>query len=338
MKKLLKMIGLQFFADGGGGNGGAASAGGGSSAGAEGTEGTATEAQIPANIPERARKHYKAAMEDIAKRNAGKPASADTATAQTKAPTEEEKTPVETVKRTYRELVESDEYKDYHRRAIQKAVDDRMKTHKADLSEANELLALAGRNFGLDPASETFRADLKKAMATDENAIRRYADANDMSFDEAKRAMELESRLANANAEAERARNELEQRRIADENQRIWNDLEQKATETRKQYPDFDLRTAMQDPQFRAVLNAWNGDTTAAYESINRHKLFEAKRIAAEKAAEERVANSVRANANRPQEGAISSNQNVVATDVMGMSEKEFAEHVASLRRNSRRT
>ncbi|MBQ8416230.1 MAG: hypothetical protein IJX13_04960, partial [Clostridia bacterium] len=167
MKQLLTRIGLQFF-----GEGGTASSGSGSTASGVGGERTGTpaseaaDAAIPANIPPRARKHYLAALEDVKRQNAG--SANETSPQASSADAETAKSPA---KRSYRELVESEEYKADHQRAIQKAVKDRMKARDAELAEVNELLRLAARGYGLDPAAESFRSDLKQALLSDDSAI-----------------------------------------------------------------------------------------------------------------------------------------------------------------------
>jgi len=335
MKERFK-IGLQFFADGGGGDGGAASAGGGSST-APGEGGKAADAaELPSAMPERAKQLYRKAKEDLNAHAGNSEQKIDTKGTDTKptaSPTEEEKKPAE-AKKSYRELIESEEYRDAHQRHIQKVVKDRMKTH---LAEEQEILSLVARNYGLDPSSETFRNDLKKALQSDDSVYRKYAEEHDVPIEEARKTVDLETRLAQMKQAEAQAQRDLEAQKKAEETNRLYNSFMQKANQTKELYPDFDPQAALKDRAFMQMTAAFMGDTTKAYRALNHDAIVSKEREAASRAAESRVADSVKANAKRPQEGGISSSTAAQPADIMNMSSEEFARFVAS-KRHARRT
>ena len=335
MRKRFK-IGLQFFADGGGGDGGAASAGSGTSTATGVGQEAAGTAEFPASMPERAKQLYRKAQEDL-RRSAGnskqeiKPETADTQ--ETVPTTEEEKKPTE-AKKSYREMIESNEYKDAHQRHIQKVVKDRMKAH---LAEEQEILSLVARNYNLDPTAETFREDLKKALQSDDTVYRRYAEEHDVPIEEARKTVDLEARLAQIKQAETRAQQDLEAQKKAEETNRLYHDFMQKANQTKELYPDFNPEEALKDRTFMQMTAAFMGDTTKAYRALNHDAIVSRERELASRAAESRVAESVKANAKRPQEGGISSSAAAQPADIMSMSSEEFAQFVES-KRHARRT
>lgn len=326
MTKLYYSLRLQLFAEGGGDGG--ASAGG--STGAEGASAagsaSTTETDISRNMSPKAKKIYESMRKE---RNV------DTEPQQqSQQTTEEERVPAPAVperKLTYKELVESDDYKDDHLRYIQRTVKDRTKTMHKDLEEANNLLSIIGSKYGLDVNSSTFRADLEKSLKDDDSIYEKYAEEHDMPLAEAKRMVGLERQMAQTEQQAK-------ERREAEEAERRIAELRQRAEETRKVYPNFDLDVEMQNEQFVRLTAALGGDTTMAYQALH-HKDIVAQTVQkAAQTATQNVAESVRSNGMRPSESGISSSHTTnTKPDFASMSRKEFNAYAAELRRRSMR-
>ena len=289
---------LQLFAEGG--DGGASAGGEGSAVGVE------TGGRDPfANAPKKARDLY-AKMQTEAKgdiTSAKEEATATNKVEGTATTTEEETPKQETKKLSFKDLIASEDYKADYERHIQKAVKDRTKRHDTEMGEVNDLLALVGQKYGLDSASETFRADLTKAIQSDDSIYEKYAEEHDVPIEEAKTIVNLKQQLDRVNKQAE-------ERRVMEEDARVINALRASAEQTKAKYPDFDLDTAIQDPQFRQLTKAWNGNTTMAYESLNHSAIVQEAQRRAAAEAKQAVANSVRSNLSRPTEGGISSSTN----------------------------
>lgn len=305
MIELRYIFDLQLFGDGGDGG---ASADGGS-----GSEGAMVDADggtdiLPKNASSRAREIQKKMLERRAQKvdtaaksmeaskNTANPTQENTAQA-----TEGDAAPVPEApkKLSYKELIESDDYKAEHERYMQRTMRDRMKTHNADMTQANELLSLMGQKYGLDVNSPTFRKDLSDALNRDDSVYEKYAEEHDVPLSEAKKMVGLQQQL-------ERAQKEATERREQEERDKIINALRDKAKETRAQYPDFDIDNAMQDQRFMRMVAALGGDTTAAYEAVNHKVLLERAAKSAADTARTQVANTVRSNLSRPLDSNIS--------------------------------
>jgi hypothetical protein len=334
MTELHYDLDLQLFADGG--DGGASAGGESGGIGAEASNGGEF---LPPNAPARAKEIQKKMLAksvqkvDTATNN--KPTDQNTQNTTNTTAEElktESDTPPAVAKKTYKELIESDDYRADHERYIQKTVGDRMRKHNADIGEANEILSLMGRKYGLDPSSETFRKDLTNALNSDDSVYEKYAEEHDVPIEEAKKMVGLQQQL-------DRVQKEAEARKAQEERDRVINALRDKGVETKAQYPDFDLDIAMQDPRFMRMVAAMGGDTTMAYEAIN-HKVLVARaeqRAAAE--AQSKVANSVRSNLQRPLDSNISNSSNTTASmpDFRSMNKQQLDEWAASQRRLMRR-
>ena len=142
LKKL--WLNLQLFAEGGdGGDGSSASATG------EGLGGNSGENEIPAFIPEKAKKYYEKAL---AKQ------STSAKTSKTAQPTNEPST-TEQAKLSYSDLIKSDDYKEDHKAYMDKAIGDRLKKYKGieeDLGKHKALLNIVASKYGDNPEAENF--------------------------------------------------------------------------------------------------------------------------------------------------------------------------------------
>ncbi len=301
---LYKQIDLQLFADGG------ASASAGSASGAAGAVGTgdgsvasaavdgSASDGYPKGMPERAKKHYERAVK--------KTQSVDTAN-ETDVSNESESSEAErkdVIKPTYKELIESDEYREEHEKHVRRMIRDRLKGRDAQAEADMEILRYVGQKYGLDASSDSFKADLLAAVKADDGIYEKYAEEHDVPIAEAKRMVGLEQQL-------EKVGREAEQRKIAAENERIINELRESGNATRAEYPEFDLDMQMKDGRFRRLVAALGGDTTQAYEALNHKALQRSAVAAAESRAQAAVIGSVKANRLRPSDGGISSSSSV---------------------------
>lgn len=302
MKKLQYWLDLQLFGDGGGDGGAAAGSTGTAAVSGDmgGTEGQ--KAALPHKIPEKYRNIYEKAQ----KRTKGRvdaPTRTDELAAKGEAPpitTEEEGVPEPPKKLTYRELIESEDYKPDHERFIQKTLKDRTKKYDAELARVNDLLTLAGQRYGLDPNAETFRDDLEKALRSDDSLYEKYAEEHDVSLPEARRMVGLEQQL-------EKAQKESEARKEAEENAARIQALRESAEKTKAIYPNFDLDREMQNPMFVRQCAVWGGNTTAAFRAVHHDEILGGAVRQATESATQAVVNRVKANRERPTEGDLSS-------------------------------
>lgn len=299
---------FQLFGEGGGeGDGGSPSAG-------EGTVGTTGE-EVPAHIPERAKKMWKKAFPN------GSP---------TQGATSPGKTEDNGGEPTYADLIKSDKYKADHQAYMEKAIGDRLKKYKG-LEEQSEkmkgALSLIAGKYGLDASSETFMDDLAKKIEDDDEYYEQYAMEHDLTTEEAKNVVQMQRRLSVLEAEKAQAEKEkvMQQEIIR---------LRQNAERTKSIYPGFDLDAEMQDERFRQLCAATHGDTTAAYQAIHGQDLIRLNAQAAIQRAAANQAQTVAANRARPVENGNSSNaSSVVDVDFSRMSLKQIREYADAQRR-----
>ena len=300
---------LQLFADGGAG--GSASAAGGVTGGDSaatgvtiGTDGSDANDNVPASIPEKAKGIYRKAMGQMkrsdgavksmqAKENASAEHDADTTAAKKEAPPEEKRP-------TYAELIKSPEYKEEHSRYMQNAIKERFKSVEAKNARTDKILSVVATKYGLDPQSESFLDDLEKATDADDAYYEAYAEKHDMTNEEARRVVNLEQQLAAAQKEAAL-------RLQAEEDARAIEALRPRELETKKKYPAFDLDTEIKNPAFVRILNATQGDTTAAYMAVHHGELIPQMVQRAADDAVRATVNDIRRSSARPAENGVSS-------------------------------
>lgn len=300
---------LQFFADGAeggdGGDGGVA-------------EGVAEQGEeIPAVIPERAKKMYA----DAVKANkAQKPDAEGTQ------PTDQPK------HIPFTDLIKSDEYKEEHKAYMDKTISDRLKKYKG-IEEQNgqmsETLAKIAVKYGIDTDSDGYLEALAKAVDDDDSYIESYAYEHDLSTDEAKKSLEMQRRLKALEEEKQ-----MREQQAAQQEQ--INLLLQSAEKTKQVYPEFDLDVEMQNEKFRNLCAVTQGDTLAAYRAIHFDELSRRQGLQTAQIATQQIANSVAANKSRPIENGLSSQASAITeTDFKHMNLQQLRAYAAEQRRKS---
>ena len=314
LEKLL--LNLQLFGEGGDGGDGGSAASVGEGVGEESGE------KIPASIPEKARKYYQQAME----KTSSKSKKADTTQ-----PTNESNA---TEKRSYEDLIKSEEYKEDHKAYMDKTISDRLKKYKGmeeNLGKQKALLEVVANKYGVNPDDDNFLSVLQEKIDADDSYYENYAMEHDISAEEARRIVTMERKVKQA--DAEKAEQEKQERM----RQHIML-VRQNAEKTKAQFPDFDLDTAMQDEKFRRLCFNTNGDTTAAYMACNYGKIINnAVQMASQKAKAQTV-QAIAANKARPMENGLSSSApSVVEQDFSKMNLAQLRQFAEEQRRKTGR-
>ena len=298
-------LNLQLFGEGGdGGDGGSADSVG-------ETEGnTSGDNDIPASIPEKARKYYEKAMKkDV------HPNSAPSVKAQT---TNEQST---TDRLCYEDLIKSEDYKEDHKAYMDKTIGERLKKYKGiedDLGKHKELLSVVANKYGVNPDDENFLGVLAQKIEEDDSYYENYAMEHDISTDEARRIVTMQRKAEKYDAQQE------EQQRQEQMRQHIML-LRQNAEKTKARFPQFDLDAEMQDERFHKLCAVNNGDTTAAYIACHYNDVITNQVQMASRQIQAQTAQAVAANKARPIENGISSSaSSVVQQDFSKMSLKEI--------------
>lgn len=284
---------LQLFGEGGGDGGDGSSAVGAVGENEVGSQ--SGDKEIPAFIPEKAKKYYQKAMEKT---------SGSTTEAKTKTSDEAQTTDVQgtTDKLSYADLIKSDEYKEEHKAYMDKTISDRLKKYKGieeDNAKYKGILDTVAYKYGVNTEDENFLSVLKEKIDADDSYFENYAMEHDISPEEARRIVTMERKAAQFDAEkAQREKQEQVRQQIMV--------LRQNAEKTKSQFPQFDLDTEMQDERFRRLCAANNGDTTAAYMACHWNEILPATVQMASKKIQAQTAQAVALNKARPVENGIS--------------------------------
>ena len=292
-------LNLQLFGEGGGdgGDGGSAVA----SVGEGGEVGKSGEKEIPAFIPEKAKKYYQKAME----KTSGSTTEVGTQTSDVAQTTD---VPSTTEKLSYADLIKSDEYKEEHKAYMDKTISDRLKKYKGiedDNAKYKGILDTVAYKYGVDTNAENFLEVLSQKIDADDSYYENYAMQHDISTEEARRIVTMERKAAQYDADKERRENEERMR------QHIMV-LRQNAEKTKAQFPGFDLEAEMKDERFRRLCAVNNGDTTAAYMACHYKDVIANTVQVASRQAQMQTAQAVASNKARPIENGLSSNASSV--------------------------
>jgi hypothetical protein len=309
-------LNLQLFGEGGdGGDGGAPTSVG------ENEGGNSGEIEIPASIPEKAKKYYQKAMEKTTK-SSNKASDTALATNESSA----------TEKPSYADLIKSDDYKEDHKAYMDKTIGDRLKKYKGiedNLNKHKALLDVVASKYGVNPEDENFLQVLQQKIDDDDSYYENYAMEHDISTEEARRIVTMERKVAQIDAENERREKEEQMR------QHIML-LRQNAEKTKARFPDFDLDAEMQDEKFRRLCAANNGDTTAAYMACHWDKIIPATVQMASRQIQAQTAQAVASNKARPIENGISSSApSVVQHDFRNMNLQDIRKYAEEQRRKN---
>lgn len=320
LKKLL--LNLQLFGEGGGdgGDGSSASA----SVGENGGSTNPGEDKILASIPEKARKYYHKAME----KQKGSTTDANDKPSDDVSQTTNDKGTTEKI--PYKDLIASDDYKDDHKAYMDKTVGDRLKKYKGmeeTFEKQKSMLETVATKYGVNPSDENFYEVLEEKIEADDSYYEDFAMEHDISTADAREIVTMRRKAERFDAEQEE---KAKQEKVREH--MIL--LHQNADKTKKQFPEFDLDTELQDERFRKLCAVNNGDTTAAYIACHYREILPATVQRASQQIQMQTANAVASNQARPIENGISSQApSVVQHDFKNMTLKEIRAYAEEQRR-----
>lgn len=274
----IKWLNLQLFADGGGDGGGDGAVTTGVEA-ADAGQSKLLELGVPADkIRKRAQKSTPAVPEG-AVRKTNQQAAAATPT--------EENNPAENkpARMTWDEIKADPEYN----AEMQKMMQERVKKSKEaedNLSKATPLLSIIAQKYGMDPQNIDYDTLIQAVYKDDGNF-------EDRALAEGKPVEEIR----------QQAYQTLEQQKI----QRHIQNLEQQGEALKQMFPNFDLRTELQNPAFARMTSPSVGISVEdAYHAIHRKEIQQAAmRVTADMTAK-KISNSIQAGQRRPDEHGTS--------------------------------
>ena len=230
-------------------------------------------------------------------------------------PTEEHKTDAPG-RMSWDEIMADPEYN----KQMQLTVQSRLRNAKGaeeNLGKLAPALELLARKHGQDPANMDYEA-LAKAISDDESYYEDKALEMGVSLETAKRIDQ---------EERETARQQREEARTLEE-QKFQNhimSLERQGEEMKKVFPNFDLRTELQNPAFVRMTSPNVGISVEdAYYAVHRKELqHAAMQVAAQKTAQ-KISNDIQAGNRRPNEaGTTGQAPSVTTFDYRNMSPEQ---------------
>lgn len=118
--------------------------------------------------------------------------------------------------------------------------------------------------------------------------------------------------------------------------ERITADWMAQAEQLKQLYPDFDLRSELQDPRFRQLLRS-RVDLQTAFEVIHNREIIPAMMQYAAQVVEQRLASSLRSGRDRPVENGIRSGGAVMlSSNAAHMSRQEYRDACRRVERGER--
>lgn len=296
-----KWLGLQIFGGEGGAGGAGTGDGGGDGGAATGAETSADAGQSyedklrARGVPERMIQRRAKKGQQAAQAPAQVPAQQDAAAEETTEETAEEPT---TQKMSFEELMKDPDYN----AEMQKVVQNRLRNARADqenLAKLAPALELLAKKYNLDSANMDYDA-LTKAISDDDAYYEDKALEMGVSVQTAK-MMEQQQR-ENARLQAEQQRT-IEQQRIQQHLQK----LEQQGEAMKATFPNFDLRTELQNPAFARMTSPNVGlSVEDAYYAVHRKEIQTAAMQATAQQVSKKLSNSIQSGKSRPTENGTS--------------------------------
>lgn len=222
-------------------------------------------------------------------------------------------------KAAYQKLVA--EYKDIHDAEMQNVIQKRVKRTQEIADKYTALfptLELVAERYGVDP--HDIEA-LNKAVSEDKSYYEEEALREGIPVENLMKMKQMERENAMyKQRDVQRQREEAAQRTY-----KGWLDAAEKAKAV---YPNLDLKTEVQNPEFVQLLQA-GVPVRAAYEVVHRDAIFSGAMQFAQNNAAEKLANSVASGQARPAEGGMGQAPTAqTRTDVSKLSVKDMDEVV----------
>ena len=234
---------------------------------------------------------------------------------------------VSTKRMSWDEIMKDPEYN----KEMQAIIRSRLKSEKSaeeTLGKMTPAIEVLARHYGLDMKNPDYEA-LAKAINDD-----------DVYYEE--KALEMGTSTATARkvdqAERDTERKKAQEQRTLQEQaiQQHFISLERQGEELKKLFPNFDLRTELQNPAFARMTAPGKGVMSVedAYRAVHRQEIdAAASQIIAQKTAE-KISNAIQSGSRRPDESGASSQAPSVSTfDYRKASPQQRADFKADLRR-----
>jgi len=201
---------------------------------------------------------------------------------------------------TFESLIAGKYKKDYEK-SLKSAMQKRFKNQKdlqGKIDRIDPIVRTMAQRYGIAPAADGSISidDLHNAIMNDNAMYEQEAFQRGMSVEDLKQIKKLE--MENATLRAQNARTA---------EQREWDALVAQGEEMKQAYPDFDLESEMQNPQFGRLLatmqkSGFPNALRTAYEAVHREEIMGGAMRYAVAQTERKISNSIQSGMRRPTE------------------------------------
>lgn len=192
------------------------------------------------------------------------------------------------------------EYKDLYDSRMQDTIQKRLKGQKETVEKYEALaptLETLAKKYGVD-ASDI--SALNKAIEEDDAYYEEEALEKGVTVEQLKQFKKMEKE----NAELKKMRDEQNAKEAAEKKVAGWLD---ESKQVKAIYPQFDLKSEMQNPKFVDLLRVPGVDVRTAYELIHKDEIIAGAMQFTAKTVEKKIADKIAANGARPTENGLSS-------------------------------
>ena len=210
------------------------------------------------------------------------------------------------------------EYKDLYDARMQDTVKNRLKGHKETVAKLEALtptLETLAKKYGVD-ASDIDA--LNKAIEEDDAYYEEEALEKGVTVEQLKEFKKMQKE----NAELKKMRDEQNAKEAAEKKVAGWME---ESKQVKAIYPQFDLRSEMQNPKFVDLLRVPGVDVRTAYELTHKDEIIAGAMQFTAKTVEKKIADKIAANGARPTENGLNSQSaSLTKSDVSQLSKEEL--------------
>lgn len=210
------------------------------------------------------------------------------------------------------------EYKDLYDARVQDTVKNRLKGQKETVEKYNALaptLETLAKKYGVDASDINA---LNKAIEEDDAYYEEEALEKGVTVEQLKQFKKMERE----NAELKKLRDEKNAKEAAEQKVATWME---ESKHVKAIYPQFDLRSEMQNSKFVDLLRVPGVDVRTAYELTHKDEIIAGAMQFTAKTVEKKIADKIAANGARPTENGLSSQSaSLTQSDVSQLSKAEI--------------
>ncbi len=210
------------------------------------------------------------------------------------------------------------EYKDLYDARVQDTVKNRLKGQKETVEKYNALaptLETLAKKYGVDASDINA---LNKAIEEDDAYYEEEALEKGVTVEQLKQFKKMERE----NAELKKLRDEKNAKEAAEQKVATWME---ESKQVKAIYPQFDLRSEMQNSKFVDLLRVPGVDVRTAYELTHKDEIIAGAMQFTAKTVEKKIADKIAANGARPTENGLSSQSaSLTQSDVSQLSKAEI--------------